>query len=77
MNQPCMVELTGEKGFRTAICQNGLKYGDFYFEVEILAHQIPTPFLDVTPAVRIGFTNFNEQNVELPIGCKKRSYAYH
>ena len=55
---PCLIELTGEKGFRTAICTHGCKYGDFYFEVEMLSHKIPTPFLDVTPAVRVGFTNF-------------------
>lgn len=55
-----MIELTGEKGYRTAISGHGVKHGDFFFEVEVLAHRTPTPFVDVQPAVRVGFTNFDE-----------------
>lgn len=36
----------------------------------------PTPFVDVVPAVRVGFTNIDEQSTEMPIGATKRSYAY-
>ena len=70
------IELTGERGYRSAIAGHGVKHGDFYFEVEILPYRTPTPFVDVQPSVRVGFTNFNEQSLEMPIGVTKRSYAY-
>ena len=50
--------------------------GDFYFEVEVLSNKVPLPFVGVTPSVRIGFTTMEEQNLEMPIGTHKRSYAY-
>ena len=71
-----MVELTGERGYRTAISAHGVKHGDFFFEVEMLAYKTPTPFVDVVPAIRVGLTNFDEQSLELPLGASKRSYAY-
>ena len=71
-----MIELTGEKGYRTAIAGHGVKHGDFYFEVEMLEHKTPTPFIDVVPSVRVGFTNYREQSLEMPIGVTNRSYAY-
>ena len=55
------IELTGERGYRTCIAGHGLKHGDYYFEVEVLPYRTPTPFVDVVPAVRVGFTNFEEQ----------------
>ena len=54
------IELTGEKGYRTAITGHGITHGDFYFEVKMLAHKNPKPFIDVTPAIRVGMTNFTE-----------------
>ena len=54
------IELTGERGYRTCIAGHGVKYGDFYFEVEILPYRTPTPFVDVTPSVRVGLANFSE-----------------
>ena len=70
------IELTGERGYRSAIAGHGVKHGDFYFEVEILPYRTPTPFVDIQPSVRVGFTNFSEQSLEMPIGVTKRSYAY-
>ena len=70
------IELTGERGYRTAIAGHGVKHGDYYYEVEMLAYRTPTPFVDVVPSIRVGFTNFNEQSLEMPIGATKRSYAY-
>lgn len=70
------IELTGERGYRTCMAGHGVKHGDFYFEVEILPYKTPTPFVDVVPAVRVGFANFSEQKLEMPIGATKRSYAY-
>ena len=75
-NEQTMIELTGEKGYRTAIAGHGVKHGDFYFEVEMLEHKTPTPFIDVVPSVRVGFTNYREQSLEMPIGVTSRSYAY-
>ena len=75
-NELTMIELTGEKGYRTAIAGHGVKHGDFYFEVEMLEHKTPTPFIDVVPSVRVGFTNYREQSLEMPIGVTNRSYAY-
>ena len=54
------IELTGERGYRTAIAGHGVKHGDYYYEVEMLAYRTPTPFVDVVPSIRVGFTNFNE-----------------
>ena len=34
------------------------------------------PFVGVQPAVRVGFANFEEQGLELPLGATKRSYTY-
>ena len=70
------IELTGERGYRTAIAGHGVKHGDFYFEVEMLPYRTPTPFVDVVPSLRVGLTNFTEQSLEMPIGATKRSYAY-
>ena len=70
------IELTGERGYRTAIAGHGVKHGDYYFEVEVLPYRTPTPFVDVIPSVRVGLTNFAEQSLEMPIGSTKRSYAY-
>lgn len=70
------IELTGEKGYRSAIAGHGVKRGDYYFEVEMLPFKTPVPFLNVQPSLRVGLTNFAEQSVELPIGVSKRSYAY-
>ena len=70
------IELTGERGYRTCLAGHGVKHGDFYFEVEMLAYRTPTPFVDVVPAVRVGLSNFAEQSLEMPIGATKRSYAY-
>lgn len=70
------IELTGERGYRTAIAGHGVKHGDFFFEVEMLAHPTPTPFVDVVPAIRVGLTNFGEQSLEMPLGATMRSYAY-
>ena len=69
-------ELTGEKGYRTMITGHGVKHGDYYFEVEVLPPKIPVPFIGVKPAIRVGFTNFEEQGLELPLGVTKRSYTY-
>ena len=70
------IELTGERGYRTAIAAHGVKHGDFYFEVEIMPYKTPTPFVDVVPSVRVGLSNFAEQSIEMPAGATKRSYAY-
>ena len=75
-NDQTTIELTGERGYRTAIAGHGVKHGDFYFEVEILPYRTPTPFVDVVPSVRVGMTNFAEQSLEMPLGATKRSYAY-
>ena len=55
-----VIELTGERGYRTCIAGHGVKHGDFYFEVEVMPFKTPTPFVDVVPAVRVGFTNIDE-----------------
>lgn len=34
------------------------------------------PFDDVKPSVRVGLTTMHEQNLEMPIGSHKQSYAY-
>ena len=69
-------QITGEKGYRTTLTGHGVKHGDFYFEVEVLQPKIPLPHVGVKPALRVGFCNFEEQNLELPLGIAKRSYAY-
>lgn len=46
---------TGEKGYRTAISGHGVKYGHYYFEVEAEESLLP-PFINVQPAIRVGFT---------------------
>ena len=69
-------ELTGERGYRTMMTGHGVKYGDYYYEVDILEPKTPVPFVGVQPAVRVGFANFEEQGLELPLGATKRSYTY-
>ena len=69
-------QVTGQQGYRTAITGHGVKHGDFYFEVEVLQAKTPLPHPRVTPALRIGFCNFEEQNLDLPLGASNRSYAY-
>ena len=69
-------ELTGEKGYRTIMTGHGVKYGDYYYEVEVLEPKTPTPFVGVKPALRVGFANFEEQGLELPLGTTERSYTY-
>ena len=68
--------LTGDKGYKTALVGHGVKHGDFYFEVEVLAPKTPLPFVGVKPAIRVGLTTFKEQNLEVPLGGSTRSYAY-
>mmetsp|Transcript_31492 Transcript_31492/g.41696 ORF Transcript_31492/g.41696 Transcript_31492/m.41696 type:complete len:87 (-) Transcript_31492:710-970(-) len=68
VSESATIELTGERGYRTCLAGHGVKHGDFYFEVEILPYRTPTPFIDVTPAVRVGLANFSEQSLEMPIG---------
>jgi hypothetical protein len=68
--------LTGDKGYKTALVGHGVKHGDYYFEVEVLAPKTPLPFVGVKPAVRVGLTTFKEQDLELPIGASNRSYTY-
>jgi hypothetical protein len=68
--------ITGEKGQKTAISGHGVKHGDYYFEIEVLDALKPLPFVGVNPALRVGFTTFDEQNLELPLGTSQRSYAY-
>lgn len=48
--------LVGEKGYRTALASHGFTEGCYYFEVEILQPQLPLPFMNAKPAIRIGFT---------------------
>ena len=69
-------QITGEQGYRTAITGHGIKHGDFYWAVEVLPHKTPLPFAKIQPALRVGFCNFEEQNLELPLGTTRRSYAY-
>ena len=69
--------MTGDAGYKTAICALGAQFGDYYYEVEVLAPKTPLPYLDVQPAIRVGFSVFKEQNLEMPIGSSKRSYAYN
>lgn len=54
------IEVTGERGYRTALSGHGVKHGDFFFEVEMLPYRTPTPFVDVVPSVRVGYANFAE-----------------
>ena len=68
--------LTGEKGYRTAICSHAFNEGCYYFEVEMLPPLTPLPFLNVQPALRIGFACLDDQDLELPLGIHPRSYAY-
>lgn len=70
------LSLVGEKGYRTALANHGLTDGCFYFEVEMQTPLIPLPFLNVTPALRIGFACEEDQNKELPLGSNMRSYCY-
>ena len=35
----------------------------------------PVPFAGVEPAIRAGFTVFEDQNLDMPLGTKPRSYA--
>lgn len=70
------IVLTGEKGYKTALASYGVKHGDYYFEVEVLAPKVPLPFIGVKPALRVGLTTFKEQDLELPIGASTRSYTY-
>lgn len=37
MSPELTLALTGEKGYRTALCSHGFTEGCYYFEVEILA----------------------------------------
>ena len=68
--------LTGDKGYKTALSGHGVKHGDYYFEMEVLAPKTPLPFVGVKPAVRVGLTTFKEQDLELPLGSFNRSYTY-
>jgi hypothetical protein len=49
--------LTGEKGYRTALCSHGFTEGCYYFEVEMLPAATPLPFYGATPqaGLRVGF----------------------
>lgn len=68
--------LVGEKGYRTALCSHGFTEGCYYFEVEMLNAQMPLPFSGVYPAIRVGFSCLDDQDLELPMGSHARSYAY-
>ena len=69
-------EVTGEKGYRTIMSGHGVKYGDYYFEVEVIEPKLPHPFINVESALRVGLANFEEQDLETPLGATKRSYTY-
>lgn len=68
--------LTGEKGYRTALCSHGFNDGCYFFEVEMIQPQLPLPFFNVQPALRVGFAVYDDQDLELPLGAHSRSYAY-
>lgn len=68
-------KFTGHDGYKTAICALGVKFGDYYYEVEVLPHKTPLPFVGVQPSVRVGFTTIQEQSLLLPLGTHPRSYA--
>lgn len=68
--------LVGEKGYRSALCSHGFTEGCYYFEVEMLYAHMPLPFAGVSPAIRIGFSCLDDQDLELPIGSHARSFAY-
>jgi hypothetical protein len=71
--------LTGEKGHRTAIISHGIGGRDscsMYFEIEILPAKTPLPFVNIKPAVRVGFCNVDIQDIEMPLGSNKVSYCY-
>ena len=63
-------------GYKSAVCGHGVKHGDYYVEMEVLAPKTPLPFVGVKPALRVGLTTFNEQNLELPLGSSACSYTY-
>lgn len=73
---------TGEQGYKTAICYYGLKFGDFYYEVTVLKAKEPLPFAGVDPAIRTGFTVYEEEEkkknlLEMALGATTRSYAFN
>jgi len=68
--------LVGEKGYRSAIASLGIKEGCYYFEVEVLQPLLPMPFPDVQPAVRVGFADCFDIELELPLGANQVSYGY-
>ena len=39
--------ITGDAGYKTAICALGAQFGDYYYEVEVLSPKTPLPYLDV------------------------------
>lgn len=42
----------------------------------MLPPQIPLPFINVQPSLRIGYASLEDQDLELPLGINARSYAY-
>jgi hypothetical protein len=42
----------------------------------MLSPQTPLPFLNVYPALRVGFACLDDQELELPLGTHARSYCY-
>jgi hypothetical protein len=34
-------EISGEKGYKTVVCEQGCKLGDYYFEVEVVRPTLP------------------------------------
>eukprot|EP00347_Sterkiella_histriomuscorum_P009462 403341125 len=68
--------LIGEKGYRTALCSHGFNDGCYYLEVEMLQPQMPLPFINVQPSLRVGFAVYDDQDLELPLGAHSRSYCY-
>ncbi len=69
--------LTGDQGYKSAVCQYGANFGDYYFEVTLQQPKTPLPFVGVQPAIRVGFTVLEDQNLEMPLGATARSYAFN
>jgi len=42
----------------------------------MLNPKTPLPFVGVVPAVRVGLTTFDAQDLEMPLGVSSKSYAY-
>ncbi len=70
-------DFTGDQGYKSAVCAHGAKLGDYYFEVTLQSPKRPLPFVDVQPAIRVGLTVLKEQNLDMPMGTTKRSYAFN